>query len=440
MTNFDQTSLMSTYSIAFMVSDFKYEESSSTRDKSDTQILSGFDDISSDSPLDFNSYESIEAMVGRNNRENYENTWENATFFDKNNVPTSGPYVRSYFTNDNAELLYVEQMVPSGGDRTYIYWSSCNFFFKRRGAYAGIQHKKETINGVPFEYNNICSIWDEKDTDPNLPTEVKLTYGKKGLHWSHFGGEGTGLHTSHPMPWFPNQWYATVIRRWFIPGEKVTRVAYFMYSYTDKQWTHYMSAAVPGIDIPLTGNSITGFLERYAGEALGYYGIYGQHFRLIQNGTWEKPVFYEVGAGGNPSYWKGELYQGVNVKLAAGGTFDNTQSTQKLYPKQSDAKPKPVIPPVVEFVSAVYNNVHTYVVSVEWNNLDRTPPQLSYFIQIRKENVDGPVVAEKVGVAPDKRQDTLETGALVKGKYYATVQIIDIFNQKSNLAYTEFNI
>lgn len=430
MTNFEETPQMSTNSVAFMISDFQYEETNANN-----EILSRTDD----STFDYIPHKPIgELSLPLNYRENYENTPENDTFFDKNNVPTSGPYVRSYFTSGNADLLYVEQMVPTEGDRTYIYWSSCNFYFNRRGGYAGIQHKNETINGVPFYYNNICSIWDEKDTDPNLPTEVKLIYGRKGLHWSHFGGEGTGLHTSHPMPWSLNQWYTTVIRRWYIQGEKITRVAMFMYSHTEKQWTHYMSAAVPGIDIPLTSNSITGFLERYTGDALGYHGIYGQHFRLLQNGSWEKPIRYEVGAGGNPSYWKGELYEGVGIKLSAGGIFDNTQSQQDLYPKQTNNKPKPVVSPVIEWVSAVYNNVHNYAVSVEWNNSDKTPPQLSYIIHIRKD--DQSVIAEKIGVAPERRQDILETGALVKGKYSVTVQIIDIFNQKSNLAYTELNV
>ncbi|MFS6568011.1 DUF3472 domain-containing protein, partial [Staphylococcus aureus] len=136
-----------------------------------------------------------------------------------------------------------------------IYWSSTNFFFGERGGYAGIQHQlNKNIDGVPFVHNNICSIWDLKEIDENLPTEVELTYGLKGLHASHFGGEGTGLHTSHPMPWIPDQWYSTVIRRWYKQGENVTRMAFFMYSYLDDKWTHYMSAAVPGVDIPLTGN------------------------------------------------------------------------------------------------------------------------------------------------------------------------------------------
>lgn len=436
MTHFAQTPLISTDLVAFIISDFEYN----TSNNETPNILSNNDNQKSDSVSDNYFNETIEELNGRNNRQSDYTIRGNTdvTFSNPNNVPTSGPSVTSYFASSTAELLYVEQMVPSEGDRGDIYWSSCNFFFGRRGAYAGIQHLlNKVINGVPFVYNNICSIWDEKDTDPDLPTEVKLIYGRKGLHWNHFGGEGTGLHTSHPMPWFPNQWYATVIRRWYIQGEKITRTAMFMYSFADKQWTHYMSAAVPGIDIPLTGNGITGFLERFTGEAMGYHGFYGQHFRMNANGTWEKPLHYGATAGGDPSFWKAELHNNY-VKLIAGGIFDNTQSNIKLEPKQVNGKPEPIIPPVVEWISAVYINSNDYGVIVEWQNSNRTPPQLSYYIQIRKDNVHGNLIANKNGIAPETKKDTLETGALVSGKYYASVQFVDIFNQKSNLAYTEF--
>ncbi|WP_052044824.1 metallophosphoesterase family protein [Candidatus Arsenophonus nilaparvatae] len=360
---------------------------------------------------------------------------------DKDNVPSSGPSVTSYFSSNSAELLYIEQKVPTEGDREHIYWSGCNFFFGERGAYAGIQHQADkVIEGVPFIYNNICSIWDLKELDPELPTEVKLTYGHEGLHWSHFGGEGTGLHTSHPMPWYTDQWYATVIRRWYIPGEKVTRMAMFMYSYYEQKWTHYMSAAVPGIDIPLTGNSCTGFLERFAGKELGYYGIYGQHFRMNKDGSWQKPIFYEANAGGNPNYWKAELYQNTNIKLIAGGIYDNNQNSIKFYPNQFDTKPKPVIPAVIENISASYNQINNYSVIVEWQNSDKTPPQLSYNIKIYRDSINGKLIAQQHGISPEERKIVLKTGALSPGKYYATIQIEDIFNNRSNTAHTKFII
>lgn len=439
MTHFGRTSLISTRSVAFIISNFSYKKSnpietiseilSTTSKKLDSVIDSDFDI-------------TIEEFNGRNNRMNNYTIHENldVSFSDSSNVPSSGPSVTSYFASSNADLLYVEQMVPDVGDRGHIYWSSCDFFFGGRGAYAGIQHLvNQIINGVPFIYNNICSIWDEQDTDPELPTEVNLIYGRKGLYWKHFGGEGTGLHTSHPMPWFPNQWYATVIRRWYIHGEKVTRTAMFMYSFTDKQWIHYMSAKVPGVDIPLTGKSISGFLERFAGTALGYHGLYGQHFRMNANGTWEKPLYYRATAGGDPSFWKAELHNNY-IKLTAGGIFDNTETHITLEPIEVNGKPEPIIPPVIQRVSATYINAINYQVNVKWHNSDETPPQLSYHITIRKNKIDGNLIAEKIGVAPERRKETLETGALAAGKYFASVQFVDIFNQKSNLAHIGFNV
>lgn len=394
-----------------------------------------------DLTLDIDSDGFVESLNGRNNRPvNYNvRRIPDATILDPKNVPTSGPSITSYFRSNSADLIYVEQMVPSEGDRGHIYWSACNFYFGRRGGYAGIQHQvNKVIKGVPFEYNNICSIWDEKDTDPHLPTESKLTYGLEGLHWNHFGGEGTGLHTSHPIDWSTDQWYATVIRRWYIAGENVTRMAMFMYSYSDKKWTHYMSAAVPGIDIPITGNSVTGFLERFTGQAMGYHGIYGQHYRMNTTGSWEKPLYYEARADSNPNFWKAELDQTVNIKLTAGGIFDNTESHIKLHPKQVDPKPKPVVTPIVEFVKAFYVDVNNFAVSVEWKISSKTPPQLSYDIQIRKDDIKGELIAKKSGISPEKRKEKLETGALTSGKYFAIVQFSDIFNQQSNALHAEF--
>lgn len=175
-------------------------------------------------------------------------------------VPTSGPSITSWFSENEAELLYVEQYVPTAGDNIHIYWSGCNFFFGERGGYAGIQHQNDNlVGGQIFTYNNICSIWDLA-SDP-AEAEVRLDHGIDGLHSSHFGGEGTGLHTSHPMPWRLDQWYAIVIRRWFIPGESVTRMGMFMYSYGDKKWTHYMSASVPELTFLYQATPARAFLS-----------------------------------------------------------------------------------------------------------------------------------------------------------------------------------
>ena len=67
--------------------------------------------------------------------------------------------------------------MPKEGDRPNIYWAAFHFHFGKRGAYAGIQHQgNRIINGVPFKYNNIFSVWDLKDTESHLPSEVQLTY------------------------------------------------------------------------------------------------------------------------------------------------------------------------------------------------------------------------------------------------------------------------
>lgn len=320
-------------------------------------------------------------------------------------VPTYGPSVTSVFKKDQAELLYVEQMIPRDGDKEHIYWSCCDFSFGERGGYAGLQHQVNTEHeGVPFVRNNICSVWDlEESKSPQSP-KVVLTYAHKGLYSTHFSDEGTGLHTSHPMPWRPGIYYATVIRRWYIANEAYTRMAMFMFSYGDNKWIHYMSVAIPGADIPLTGNNCSGFLERFAGEALGYYGIYGQHFRMNKDGSWEKPLYYEATAGGDPKYWQAKLDAGVNVKLSAGAIFNNKKHVIKLKPDQFDSKPKPAKTlPVIETVSTVYNKT-SRIITVSWQISARRPPQLIYNIDIRKDSLDGSIIFQENELIPEKRK------------------------------------
>ncbi|MGN6091575.1 MAG: DUF3472 domain-containing protein [Luteibacter jiangsuensis] len=349
-------------------------------------------------------------------------------------VPSWGPTVTSHFSRSRADLLYVEQMIPSRGDRIHIYWSGCNFYFEERGGYAGLQHQNDNIiDGVVFRYNNICSIWDLKDTDPSLPPEVQLEYGAPGLHWSHFGGEGTGLHTSHPMPWAPDHWYGLVIRRWYVYGENITHMAMFIYSYAEDSWTHYMSAAVPGVNLKLTGTTCAAFLERFNGDALAYEGVYGQHFRMLSGEGWEKPSQY-VASGGEPfSSWEGESFQGANVLLRAGGTFDNDVPSLVVPVNQFDSKPKPANKNAA--ISDVRAACSQGVLTVSWTVLASAPPQLG--ARIRIEDVDGNVLATDRVSAPHLRQHVMSLSGL-SGNYWVHVVVEDIFDQDSNDGYAGF--
>ncbi|MDR6606955.1 DUF3472 domain-containing protein [Pseudomonas synxantha] len=356
-------------------------------------------------------------------------------------VPTSGPYISSAYAEDKAELIYIEQCIPLSGDAKNIYWSTCNFYFNERGGYAGLQNNAGRITGGNrYEHNNICSVWDLVETDPSLPPEVTLDYAVEGLYSDHFGGEGTGLHTSHFMPWSVDQWYAMVIRRWYVEGENVTRMAMFMYSYEVKVWTHYMSASIPGRDLPLTGTRCSGFLERFGGGALGYHGITGQHFRMSKDGSWQKPLFYESAAGGNTRSWNAELVNGnTAVKVIAGGDFNNSESFKKLYPTQVNDKPGTAVKAGVEWMRAELNSVGA--VAVDWRIVESAPPQLSYVIKIYEGNTYGPVVCESRDTIPEKRSAVLAVDPpLRKGTYAASLVFTDIFNQESNFGYVSFQV
>lgn len=344
-------------------------------------------------------------------------------------VPSWGPYISSVFESNTAELYYVEQYVPSDGLAQCIYWSCCNFYFNQRGGYAGIQHNNT--------YNNICSIWDVKDRPPGEPTEALLEYAAPGTNVSHFQGEGTGLHTDNetdsPMPWKTDTWYATVIRRWYKPDEDMTHMAHFMYEYSSGIWTEYMAASIPEKNLPLTGTQISGFLERYSGSALGYSGVYGQHFKMHPGGIWEKPLHY-VASGGEPyNSWKAEtVYQDTNIKITAGGTFDNSSPSITLTPNQFDAKPKPIGPSEIISFDVRYDKDQNYI-TAKWDISNKKPPQLSYTIRIYSDTDPVNPVWTNHDAVPDRRQCSFYTySSITSGNYVAVIEISSIFDEISS--------
>ncbi|AHF77821.1 Putative chitinase [Sodalis praecaptivus] len=360
--------------------------------------------------------------------------------FPYKSVPTSGPSIRSIFKSTYAELIYTEQYVPSEGDAEHIYWSTCNPYFGERGSYAGIQHQKNKIlEGVKFVYNNIFSVWDMKETTPGEPTEVKLEYGCPGLYTNRFGGEGTGLHTSHPMPWKTNQWYATAVRRWYIQGEDVTHAGMFMYSYETKKWVHFSSVIIPNKDVLIKNQTVVGFLERFAGNALGYHGIYGQHFKMHSDGSWEKPLYYKATAGGSPRTWNAEsVNSNTNIKLIAGGDFENDKEEKEFRVNQFDDRPKPTKAPKIDVIST---ELLSDTLKVSWTIDDGLSPQLSYTIELREKEVNGTLIVKESKIIPHQRLAYIKLPhKLIPGKYFVTLKITSIFNDDSNVKSTSFEV
>lgn len=358
---------------------------------------------------------------------------------DKKLVPSWGPSISAVYEQDSAELIYSEQYVPHEGNAENIYWSMCNFFFNERGGYGGIQNCGGKLTGKNKYYrNNICSIWDLKETDPHLPTEVTLDYGLEGLHFSHFGGEGTGLHTSHYMPWSEDAWYGMAIRRWYKSGENVTRMAMFMYSYKTNRWTHYMSASVPGANILFTGNEVTGFLERFDGNALGFYGFVRQHFRLSKSGNWQKPTLYTVSAGGNSRFWNAELVnENSAIKIIVGGDYNNNNTSIIFRPIQNNNFPYVITQAKVSLRKVEYKFGNVYI---DWVVEEDRSPQLSHIINIHQGNEHGPIIATNTDAVPEKRSTAFQSGPLTSGQYTASIVITDIFGKQSNLSFKPFSV
>ncbi|NNU58772.1 DUF3472 domain-containing protein [Ochrobactrum soli] len=356
---------------------------------------------------------------------------------DQSLVPSWGPYITSKFKSDSAELYYIEQGVPRDGLANGIEWSGCDFHFNEPNGYVGIRR------GIGN--SNICLFWNADDPSiSGAGNPVLLDYVAPTSSVIYSQGNPKELRVENqfisPMPWNVDTWYATVIRRWKRPNRTDNFMGYFMYDYSSGIWTEYMVANLGLLSYSLEGDSITGYLQRFGGSALGYSGIYGQHFKMQAGGVWEKPLYYTASGGEPYSSWTAELAQNVNIKLTAGGNFGNNTGEIKLTPNQFDAKPKPAGPSEILDFSASYDNDKRYI-TFNWNLNNKKPPQLNFTITVYENfALDGYNILSFSDAIPSKRQWGYELDPLnIADKYIAKIDIVSIFDEKSS-SFAEFNI
>lgn len=355
-------------------------------------------------------------------------------------VPPWGPYITAHFEpREDVELFYAEIIVPEAGAQRYIYWSLMNPVYGKHPSYAGIQ--MQNTPGADVHGNNICSVWDSSELPGDALPEVTLVGGPHGIYWDHFGGEGTGLHTSNTNAWKPGQRYAMAIRRWTRKGDDMyTYTSMFMYSFHDGTWAHWMSARVPGTALMLEGDP-AGFLERYAGSALHYYGHFGNYFKMLKGGHWQQPKHYSIGAGKAP--WLASLVNGPSghdIKVQVGNTPEREQEIILIPTQQS--MPTIITKTIVHSINATYN-VEEQTLQCTWVIDNTSPPPIKTLISVSRDKVYGKDIHLEEIMGPSARQ-ALITNLLLreednKGKYkfYLRIEHYDIFEQKSNNGYTQ---
>jgi len=358
----------------------------------------------------------------------------------KGAVPSWGPYITARFEpREDVELFYAEIIVPEAGAQRYIYWSLMNPTYGKHPSYAGIQMQQTP--GANVFGNNICSVWDSGELPGDALPEVTLVGGPHGIYWDHFGGEGTGLHTSNQNVWKPGQRYAMAIHRWTRKGDdKYTYTSMFMYSFTDKTWVHWMSARVPGHALMLAGDP-AGFLERYAGNALHYYGHFGNYFKMLEGGHWQLPYEYSIGAGKAP--WLASLVNGPSgqdIKVQVGKTPEREQEII-LRPRQP-SRPNIITLPVVHSLRAKYN-VKAQTLECTWDTNNTSPPPIKTLISVSRDDVYGKDVHTVEIMGPSARKAVITDLPLReednKGtyKFFVRIEYFDIFEQKSNNGYVQ---
>ncbi|CAJ0995259.1 DUF3472 domain-containing protein [Sodalis praecaptivus] len=175
-------------------------------------------------------------------------------------VPTCGPGITACFNQDQAELIYVEHDAPNWDDEAHHDYSGYYFNLGERGGFAGIQRQQDPIIGnFSSPCHALCIIGEGATARSVTENAVQLEWSAENMLATPLGGNDTGRRIAHPMPWHADIRYATVIRRWYVAGERRTHLAMFSYAFANGTWTHYFSASVPGADISFSGYHVSAF-------------------------------------------------------------------------------------------------------------------------------------------------------------------------------------
>ena len=234
---------------------------------------------------------------------------------EKSNLSLHGPVVfaESGF-NTFYDLVYGEQYAQYGSIGLSVYMACRSFIINEFKGSLGIRYSIDPRGKSP--YNNLIVIQNTSDNSSNKISDVVIEYSDPGNDITYFDDDaGGGIRISNAstgvMPWAPGTWYASVIRRWYKPGEKVTHVGFFMYDYQKDTWFHYLTVTFPCVDILFPGDDVhsmkpTGFLERNNSPAAHYSGSFGQYFAWRSGPGWYKSNTVSVTPGDCGNLWSAE--------------------------------------------------------------------------------------------------------------------------------------
>lgn len=341
--------------------------------------------------------------------------------FTENYLPPSGPWWGGEDMDGDAELMMVDVMVPEDGNFITTYWSTINFYIGPRGGYLGIQ------NNLGRPLNNIFSIWDLKEG----AGECSYAWKAPTTVVDGFGGEGTGIHTHNDMGWVPGQWYTTLIRRWYVGGDS-TFLGFWMYDFTNTEWTHYVSLVTPEKDAKLKGN-IGGFVENFwkengLDERTGYFR---RPWKYTEDGTWIKPKKFSATANWKETKgWDAESFgtDAIFVK-ACGPNIASSSSLTFPYQTAFDRSPLATEAGELDSVYMVYDQPLKQL-KVYWEYNKAKPLQLAYKLSLRSSGQGVPIHIDIDTIDPGTRSIVIDLPDSIQRYtgFTARVEAVDIFD------------
>lgn len=343
---------------------------------------------------------------------------------DDDPVPFIGPAMGAFFAKDEpVDLVYAELIIPQEGDKEYVNYSPIDTMWGNRAVFGTLQHSVDkVINDIPFVHNGRVFV----NSDEEYPEEkVEVTYKSENAYVDE---DELGLAFEDPLPWKPGVRYGVAGR--VINDEKLTKayLSLHMYSFEDKEWLHYGTLQVPYHDQKIVGDFVLSYLQRLDGDDIGYSCAIGQYYRINANGEWQTPESFTVTAlSSKQEYWNAEQADNGDIKLMAGGHFDNSDRSKTFINKDQPAKPSVLKTVEIKNLQATHKDD---VINVKFEHEKSTGPPMTYKLTVANEKGEVVFNSGLIIYTPDKEKIEVPM-KLQQGKYNVEIKIKDIFNQEN---------
>lgn len=301
------------------------------------------------------------------------------------------------------------------------------------GGYCGMQ---EHPNGKNF----IFSLWDPISSKDPITAE----YAHPDTEVANFGGEGTGLRSiNFGLGWEEGQWYTILSRAWS-EYESSTFFGYWVFDQKNKKWHHLvtMDYPVPSLDFKTSTRT---FIEDWLGngdEARTFHQQNGwkrksaDHSWIPFSTTEFHRVYPDAGTVNYIEQYDGGKNQDYFYMTSGGGTIPRGDIEREKFTMDS-SKDAPHLNHGI-LTHFTMTPLADQMFEASWTVDESGLPQFLIFIQVFDE--EGNMYDQRVIQKPHVRSLQMDMSEYNDGSYTASMVMIDLLDNESNLLELSFHV